>query len=219
MNKFNKVDTPDEVNTPDTIVIYCFFGDYNSGKSYIAKSLYEKYKEDSYLTSFAESVKVEFLQLYNLTTGNNLTYRDLIDNREIKEKLRDQIIRYAEDVKLTRGSDYWFRTLIRRVINEIESRPNINKIFIDDLRFEVEFVNLINFIQEAEEEFGFHMFDLHLIEVRSELSKKDPQLAINEDLIENIENIINKKLTYVIYNNQRSSCQTSTSVEFDLSSF
>lgn len=155
-----------------SINIYCLYGDYNVGKTYIADKLVERHNDSFVKLSFAKKVKENFVK----EIKPSLTLDDL-NNREIKEKNRSKIIEYAENMKKTKGEDVWAKL----IIEEIHKTKNISNYIIDDLRFVVEYETLIEFVYK-------HKGKLHLIHLISNNSREDPQTSDLKSMINNDRN-------------------------------
>ena len=131
--------------------IFCLFGDYKSGKSYIANKLVEHKPKNFIKFSFANKVKELFVKEFGI--------KENICEREVKEKYRDQIINFAEKKKNIQ-QNYWakivideIKTIVDDKIEEFEKTNDLEKyksienfnFIIDDLRFIIEVKEIENF--------------------------------------------------------------------------
>jgi hypothetical protein len=158
-----------------SINIYCLYGDYNVGKTYLANKIVESHSSSFVRLSFAQKVKENFVK----EIEPSLTLDDL-NNREIKEKYRSKIIDYAENMKTIKGEDVWAKLIINE-IEEIHKTKKINNFIIDDLRFVVEYETLIEFIFKNKGK-------LYLIHLISNNSYEDPQTSDLKAMIDNNRN-------------------------------
>lgn len=165
-----------------SINIYCLYGDYNVGKTYLANKIVESHSSSFVRLSFAQKVKENFVK----EIEPSLTLDDLND-REIKEKYRSKIIDYAENIKTIEGEDVWAKLIINE-IEEIHKTKNINNsivtkcnFIIDDLRFVVEYETLNDFVYK-------HKAKLYLIHLISNNSYEDPQTSDLKTMIDKDRN-------------------------------
>lgn len=180
--------------------IYCLYGHYNVGKTYLADEIVELHSTEFIRLSFAQKVKENFVK----EIEPSLTLDDLND-REIKEKYRSKIIDYAENMKVTKGEDVWAKIIVNE-IEEIHKTKNINNFIIDDLRFVVEYETLIEFVYK-------HKGKLYLIHLISNNSYEDPQTS---DLKAMIDKDRNRRLFehYTFFNDY--TVQTINDIEREL---
>lgn len=158
-----------------SINIYCLYGDYNVGKTYLANKIVESHSSSFVRLSYAQKVKENFVK----EIEPSLTLDDLND-RTIKEKYRSKIIDYAENMKIIEGVDVWAKLIINE-IEEIHKTKNINNFIIDDLRFVVEYETLIDFIFKNKGK-------LYLIHLISNNSYGDPQTLDLKTMIDKDRN-------------------------------
>lgn len=173
------IDLLSELNSLFDINVFCLYGDYGVGKTYLADQIAGRYPDSFVRVSFAKKVKENFVK----TIEPSLTLEDLND-REIKEKYRSEIIDYAENMKKFEGADVWANLLIQE-IEEIHRTKNINNFIIDDLRFEIEYETLFKEYRE----------NVHLIHLVNKDTPVDPHTLVFRKYVEE-----SKIQHYTIYN-------------------
>ena len=170
--------------------IYCLYGNYNVGKTYLADKFVELHSDNFVRLSFAQKVKENFVK----EVEPSLTLEDLND-REIKEKHRREIINYAENMKKIKGEDVWVKIIVDE-IEEIHKTKNINNFIIDDLRFVVEYETLINKFENK----------IHLIHVVSYSSDFDPHTLNFVEYIDVLEKNPGSSLKHYTLFNSYTDC-------------
>jgi adenosyl cobinamide kinase/adenosyl cobinamide phosphate guanylyltransferase len=78
----------------------------------------------------------EWVKLLDRYTCSRKLWKFLDENTEVKERLREDIVAYAQSMKVIHGDDYWVQRLF-------ENHDDVNNAIIHDFRFDEEWHSIM----------------------------------------------------------------------------